>query len=117
MRKLAVLCGMTPAGLHQAMSNETLKIETLEKIADALDVPVTNFFQNKEVTVQPDQINEKYTPRALAQGQTANIMTLDITDKERVKMLSERVSVLELQLTLTEQILKVTKQELKRFKP
>lgn len=51
--------GMSKAGLYTSMTNNSLKIENLEKIASALNVPISYFFDTDE------------------NGQTGNIVPLE----------------------------------------
>ncbi len=44
LKHLAVKIGLSEQGLHSSIRNETLKIDTLEKIASALGVSVCDFF-------------------------------------------------------------------------
>ena len=46
MKTLSDKIGMSRGGLHTAIANKTLTIEALEKIAEALEVPVTYFFES-----------------------------------------------------------------------
>jgi transcriptional regulator with XRE-family HTH domain len=49
--QLAAEIGMTKKGLYLAMENRSLKIDTLEKIADALDVSVLEFFEDDSMNL------------------------------------------------------------------
>lgn len=46
--QLAGRIGMSKGGLYTAISNQTLTVITLEKIAEALDVPVPYFFYDED---------------------------------------------------------------------
>jgi len=59
-RDLASKIGMTQSGLSQALASGDLKVSTLEKIAEVLDVPVTCFF---EVEITQDKENEEKIAR------------------------------------------------------
>lgn len=48
--------GMTKAGFYYSLANNTLKVETLEKIASVLKVPIINFFQTKQAVSQKPSI-------------------------------------------------------------
>lgn len=45
MRELATAVGITEAGLYGLMSKNSTKVETLEKIAIYLKIPVSTFFE------------------------------------------------------------------------
>jgi transcriptional regulator with XRE-family HTH domain len=48
LRTLSAEIGMSVTGFHQALSNDSLKVKALEKIAEVLDVPVAVFFKEEE---------------------------------------------------------------------
>lgn len=54
--QLAIKIGMTKGGLYSSIEKMTLTVDTLEKIADVLNVPVLSFFEDE---------NEKWTKSAL----------------------------------------------------
>jgi len=45
---LAEKIGVTRAGFYRTLEQKTMKVETLEKIAQVLDVPVCEFFETHE---------------------------------------------------------------------
>lgn len=49
MRELASDIGITEQGLHKLMKENSTKVDTLEKIAEKLNVPVTVFFGDESV--------------------------------------------------------------------
>lgn len=44
LKELAKKVEMSEVGFHQALANKTLKVETLEKIAEVLNIDVAEFF-------------------------------------------------------------------------
>ena len=54
--KLATILGMSKGGLYTSIANGSIKVSTLEKIAEILKVPVLEFF---------DEENEKWTKATL----------------------------------------------------
>ena len=46
--ELAKQCGLTPQSIHDAINRNSTKTEHLEKIAIALDVPISYFFDDQE---------------------------------------------------------------------
>lgn len=44
MRKLAEMIGMSSTGLHRSLANGSIKLETILKISDALDVTIDSLF-------------------------------------------------------------------------
>jgi transcriptional regulator with XRE-family HTH domain len=51
---LAEKIGVTRAGFYRTLEQKTMKVETLEKIAQVLDVPVSEFFDTKDDDLEYD---------------------------------------------------------------
>jgi len=58
--ELARRIDISKAGLYGAIKNETLRIDTLERIAETLDVPITVFFSDEQSgdTEVPEHIKQ-----------------------------------------------------------
>jgi transcriptional regulator with XRE-family HTH domain len=52
IREVSEKIGMSEVGFHQSIKNNTLKIETLEKIANVLEMPISYFFEPKDEEVE-----------------------------------------------------------------
>jgi transcriptional regulator with XRE-family HTH domain len=48
LKKLASEIDVSETGLHQMINKSSMKVETLVKIADFLDVPLSYFFEDSE---------------------------------------------------------------------
>jgi transcriptional regulator with XRE-family HTH domain len=48
VRKLASEIGVSEVGLHNMLKSGSMKVETLTKIAECLDVPLSYFFEDSE---------------------------------------------------------------------
>lgn len=48
LRKLAMKVGMTQPGFMRMLKNESMTVETLERVAAALKVPISEFFEPGE---------------------------------------------------------------------
>lgn len=59
LKEISEKVGLTPGGLQNIMSQNSTKIETLEKIADVLGVPVTVFFTNENENIVLKEENQK----------------------------------------------------------
>ena len=46
LKQLAKEISVSETGLHQMITNNTMKVETLQKIADYLEVPIVRFFDD-----------------------------------------------------------------------
>lgn len=69
VKKLCEEVGITDAGLHQMIRNESMKIEILEKISEVLNIPVSTFFSESS-----DSSSSKY----IGQFKKANIIQNNI---------------------------------------
>jgi hypothetical protein len=68
---------MTQGGLIDAMKNQTLRVDKLEKIARALNVPVSLFFKEEEEALSMvNEGNMNYIGKS-AENSTQNIATSD----------------------------------------
>jgi transcriptional regulator with XRE-family HTH domain len=56
IKDIAEKIGISEAGIHQMIRNNSMKIEYLEKIAEVLGVPVSFFFEDKEYS---DKVEEE----------------------------------------------------------
>ena len=51
LKDIAYKIGVTEAGFHKMLTNKTMKIETLEKISEILEVPVSYFFDEGTLSI------------------------------------------------------------------
>jgi transcriptional regulator with XRE-family HTH domain len=61
IKELSEKIGMSETGFHQALNNNTLKVETLEKISDVLEVPIFFLFDsynNEEHAAEIENYNK-----------------------------------------------------------
>lgn len=58
MRALADILGMTGTGLGDSINNKTLKVDTLEKIANRFGLPVAYFFDEMELINSPNTVSK-----------------------------------------------------------
>jgi transcriptional regulator with XRE-family HTH domain len=47
LKQLAKEINVSETGLHQMITNNTMKVETLQRIADYLEVPIVTFFEDE----------------------------------------------------------------------
>lgn len=76
IRTLSEKIGMSFTGLYKAMSNDTFRVNTLKKIANTLELPITFFFND-------DNLNEN------------NNIEKQKTDKEELQKAKKRIAELE----------------------
>jgi transcriptional regulator with XRE-family HTH domain len=112
VKELAAKCGITEAGLHQMLRNQSMKIDILEKIADVLDVPVSSFFNSPTMaqgaaTENPDTFNVD-GPR--------NIMTLNIPAEEKIKLMGEMMELLRLTTEAQKKVIAAHEAEIQKLK-
>lgn len=111
---LAEQIGMTKQGFYYTLNNKTIKVETLQKISDVLQVPLNDFFiSNDEVKARKNNILKEsfadfITYIALLWGVYTYINNLDklIKRAKEDNDFAKNDLVLELEKTLKE-ILKI----------
>lgn len=81
-RDFAAKIGMTQSGLSQAFANGDFKISTLEKIAEALEVPVSYFFGNETET------NTKGCEEILLENENLKIKN-QLLESERLHLIND----------------------------
>lgn len=92
---------MTSKGYTLMVENNSIKVATLQKIAEVLDVPVSTFFEmddkgsTHEGQIEYFDLNEPYDLDA-----TKEIMDLNIPLEEKITILREMVSSLKLRLKI-----------------
>ena len=106
--KLAQEIGLTEAGFHQAIKNNTLKVRDLENIAILLDLPIASFFDESNIVLQNGNIN--------LNGKNSGIISIsdakheiDALHKE-VYGLKEVISGMKRELELKDQIIELMKE-------
>ena len=81
--QLALKIGMSKRGLYMGIKENSLRIDTLEKIAEALDVPVTVFFDEDQIINSKSELELRGEIEKLKSENDLNI--------KRVKELQESV--------------------------
>jgi len=76
--------GMSDSGYRRSIERKSLGVETLEKIAEVLEVSAAVFFEPDEIDgVKPFDVNE-----------LPNILALKIPPEEKIKLLADIVKLL-----------------------
>lgn len=101
--------GMSHKGFSQMVENESIKVSTLQKIAEVLGVPVSVFFgssiQGITLTEDGESGNSSLdTPAPFDPAATDEIMSLDLPLSEKVKMLRETIGMLRMQVSMLQRI-------------
>ncbi len=110
------LIGMTEAGYKNMRLSNSIKVSTLEKIAEVLEVSVFELLEQKSLQAAIDPADELTAPPPLMRDDAGDIMELDITDSERIEMLLEKISLLTLQLKISEKLSEVRKENIDKLK-
>jgi transcriptional regulator with XRE-family HTH domain len=131
IKELSAQCGMTEVGFHQSLNNMTLKVETLEKIAEILKVSVSVFFDsgaNLPVAVSNEsaKIIGKFTgkisaedletPLPLIAELTQDIMDEDISNEEKIILLRERIALQAIEIMKLEKLAELRRQNIDKLK-
>ncbi|MEI6122265.1 MAG: helix-turn-helix transcriptional regulator [Bacteroidota bacterium] len=99
---LASLIGMTRNGLSDAINKETLKISTLEKIANIVGVPVNYFFDD---TI--NNINDQQGIYQITKGNN-NRLNINITEcQHRLELLQKENEGLKKEIQAKDKIIKL----------
>ena len=96
--ELAEKIGISKPGLYRSIQNKSMKIDTLEKIAKALDTPVYYFFLNEdnpagEASRIPDFLREDVDKEIENAIEITNKLLVD-----KIKYFSDRINILNLRL-------------------
>ena len=95
---LANLIGMTRNGLSDAINKQTIKIATLEKIANIIGVPVTYFFDDTTGA----------TVHQTANGNNNNQIGISLNEcNHKVTLLEERIEGLKKEIQSKDKIIKL----------
>lgn len=115
------LINMSDTGYRQSVENKSMKIETLQKIAEVLNVPISVFFEETE-SVNPNNQTllgpeaEMDTPAPWDAAGTEYIMELDLPDTEKIRMLRELVSLQQQQILMLQNLAAIRKQTIDKLK-
>lgn len=90
MTALAGQVGMSRGGLSTAINNKTLTIETLEKIAEVLEVPVSVFFGEDQVSNNSEIIKLKKENESLLSALQSREFKLK-TDEALIRTIHTRL--------------------------
>lgn len=96
MKAFSESIGMSRRGLYAAIDNKTLTIETLEKIAEALEVPVKVFFETGSENEIDFLKKELETVKELNKAQAAYLVSMDYEQGKQNSLLNLRRAVLRL---------------------
>jgi transcriptional regulator with XRE-family HTH domain len=121
MKRVAQHIGMTENGLAQAFKKNTLKVETLQKVGEFFEVPITYFFTdpegmnninriagNSNLTVQGKK-NKTDNPSGAGKKSEAEQELAML--RQRVAALEKEVSLLERELKSKDEIINLLKQQ------
>lgn len=100
------LLGMTDSGYRRSIERHSLRVDTLERIAEVLEVPVTVFFDSvKTENTEPFDTED-----------LKNIMALKIPAEEKVKLLSEIVKLLCVTTEAQKKTININETEIQKLK-
>jgi DNA-binding Xre family transcriptional regulator len=92
---------MTSKGYALMVENNSIKVATLQKIADALEVPIGVFFEQGPIMLADEPIAEDLdTPGPFDPGATDEVMALDVSLEQKIVILREMVGILTLQVRM-----------------
>lgn len=109
--ELAKRIGMTNPALHKMISENSTKVDTLEKIAEVLEVPITFFFQelssqDLSLSGQLNELKEKLRKKEEEYAQLSKEIELNIEINENLR---KRVAELEDSLKMSKTLMELYK--------
>lgn len=81
---------MTEAGYYAAIKNNSLKVSTLIKIAEALKFPVVNFLSTQPAAVVSEPSAEYSRNRSLDEAKELEILRSRVKDMERIIRMQDK---------------------------
>jgi transcriptional regulator with XRE-family HTH domain len=110
--------GMSNNGFLQMVENNSMKITTLQKIADVLGVPVSIFFEDGEQVDLPDA--GAFDLESFPDLRTESIADAlkryeGLTDREIIVMLMQQIGVLRLQVEMLTHLAHLRLQKIKKL--
>lgn len=94
IKEIATLISLTETGLHLALKNDTLKVRDLFKIAEILDVPITDFFEEEETNSSMSFNYQQGVSNVNQQGQGINYKSVS---GKKDKIINENIELLKLE--------------------
>jgi DNA-binding Xre family transcriptional regulator len=95
------LIGMTETGYKNMRISNSIKVSTLQKIAEVLKVSIFELLGTETSPAESFDGNDLAMPPVTAAEDTSDIMDLDIEDAEKMILLREQISMLILKLKIT----------------
>lgn len=94
--------GMSTTGFLQMVENNSMKITTLEKIAEVLNVPISIFFEEALSGVNPLMDKAEYTSIESREAILKRYSGLD--NDEKITLMATEISVLQIRLSMANDI-------------
>lgn len=105
------LIDMTDTGFRRSIENKSMKIETLQRIAEVLNVPISVFF---EATEHVDGNANYDAERTADEGKAAILQRYSgLSAEEAVDFMATEISVLQVQLNMANAIVELLQQKIK----
>jgi transcriptional regulator with XRE-family HTH domain len=91
---LADKIGLSEAGLYQSFRNQSMKVDVLEKIAQAVDVPIWIFFDlNPESPIEPLKKElDEYRGKVAIQETTISYLMKEVKELNEMLRLSKQLN-------------------------
>lgn len=108
--QLASRCGISPQTLYNVLSGADAKVSTIEKIAEVLEVPVTEFYSEEQEVSAPKK--RRICGGAILEAVESLADTPSRTElQEEVARLREQVATLQRQLTINHHYITMLEKE------
>jgi DNA-binding Xre family transcriptional regulator len=109
------LIQMSDVGYSAMVKNHTVKLTTLEKIANVLNISIFELLHEEPTQSQTPTQKEWQMPPPLFPENTDYIMQLDIPDSDKIVMLREKISLLSLQLQISSNLAETRKERIEKL--
>jgi transcriptional regulator with XRE-family HTH domain len=105
------LIDMTDSGYRRAIENKSMRIETLQRIANVLKVPISLFFEE----TAPVAGTMDYDAERIAEEGEAAVLQgyAGLSAEETLRMMATKITVLQVQLNMAEAMVEMLQQKIK----
>lgn len=109
------LIQMSDVGYTAMVKNHTIKLATLEKIADVLNISIFELLHDEPSEPPTTTQKDRQMPPPIFPENTDYIMQLDIPDNDKIIMLREKISLLSLQLQISNNLAETRKERIEKL--
>lgn len=113
--KFYQLIDMSDVGYSAMVKKHSIKLATLEKIAEVLNISIFELIAEEANQSQTPTEKEWQMPPPIFPENTDYIIQLDIPDSDKLVMLREKISLLSLQLQISSELAETRKERIEKL--